>query len=155
MKNNNIETSYNLLLEIITIISIVVYSIFGFKLIMYLFDWLFGSIERLKGVKLGGIIELATLGSLFVPVAIILIVLFLVTYIALWILAYKTKKINTRKIKIYDLLYLIGLEFILAISIYSCKNLTILYYIGNIAMYLGYLGIILLIILLLINRNKN
>ncbi len=154
MKNNKIETGYNLLLEIITIISIVLYTIFGFKLIKYIFDWIFGSIERLKGVKIGGIIELASLGSFFVPVAIILIILFFVTYIVLLIYAYKTRKIETRKIKFYDLLYLIGIEIILAISVFSCKEVKLLYYIGNIAMYLGYLSIIILIIILIINRKK-
>lgn len=153
MKNKELtklEYIYNIILFAITIITIILLVKPIFSLIKYSFLFIIGSIT-VKSLSLLIGIELATLGFLFIPIMISLILLSLITHIYLIMKAIVLRKVNKRIPKVLDLLYLIILSIIIVIAsgFYSHQTLTYIPLCGV------YINIILLIIIYIRKRKKN
>ena len=153
MKNKELtklEYIYNIILFAITIITIILLVKPIFSLIKYSFLFIIGSITVKRLSLLIGI-ELATLGFLFIPIMISLILLSLITHIYLIMKAIVLRKVNKRIPKVLDLLYLIILSIIIVIAsgFYSHQTLTYIPLCGV------YINIILLIIIYIRKRKNN
>ena len=153
MKNKGLtklEYIYNIILFAITIITIILLVKPIFSLIKYSFLFIIESIT-VKSLSLLIGIELATLGFLFIPIMISLILLSLITHIYLIMKAIVLRKVNKRIPRILDLLYLIILSIIIVIASGFYSHLTLTY----IPLCGVYINIILLIIIYIRKRKKN
>ena len=168
------EILYNKILKIITIFTIIIWTIHLFLIIEFIFDIAIGVIKDPASILSNGSGRLDLFGMLifgymigymvssvvsyWIPTLIFILLLFIIIYIFLIVKAFKIRKTKERKIKWKDLFYLIFLYFdvSLIIAILQLFNTDSLFLkIATYAVKLGVvINIILLIIILLKRKDK-
>ena len=153
--NTKLELLYNYMLKIISLITIVLYT----KPMIFIFQYIFQSLDRETLVKsLGrnaeGFVASIFMESFFIVAFISLALLYFITYLVLIIVTVCIRKARERKPRWFEIIYLLFLGFIVLIASAFYSDLAIVEKGARMMNYVIDAMIILLIVILLQRKKR-